>query len=180
MRRSAVLVALGVALLVVSCSSRNEAGQPDGYSDVSEARTATTTSEAPTATIEQFGAIIAEHRGDWSKQVDKTKANCLDPATVAACGLGYMTLGMKADTIHIILTGAHEVGNPTYIGEPPAEIESLLADTEIAASEVNPAVEAFQQAGCVDPMDSACLTEYIAMDSAVDELSGKLDAWAAY
>ena len=181
MQRSTFLIALAAALLFAGCSSRTESDEPNGSGGNAETGAAvSTTSETPTATIEQFGSIIAEHEGDWDEQVDTTKEDCLDPATVPACVFGYMTLGLKADTIHIVLAGAHEAGNPTYIGEPPVEIEDLLADTEIAASKVNPAVEAFQKAGCTDPMDSACLTEYMAMDSAVDELSRKLDAWAAY
>jgi hypothetical protein len=181
MRRSIVLVMFVAALLIASCSSCAESGQQNGRDgDAEKAATVPTTTETPTATIEQFASIVAEHKGDWDEVADRTKANCLDPATVPACVLGYMTLGIKADTIHLVLTGAHEAGNPTYIGEPPAEIEDLLTATETAASKVNPAVGAFRKAGCTDPMEPACLSQYMAMDSAVDELSRKLDAWTAY
>lgn len=181
MRRSTVLVTFAAVLVIAGCSSRAESGRQNGHGgDAEKAAAVPTTSETPTATTAQFASIIAEHKGDWDEIADRTKANCLDPATVPACVLGYMTLGIKADTIHLALTGAHEAGNPTYIGEPTAEIEDLLAATETAASKVNPAVASFQKAGCTDPMEPACLTQYIAMDSAVDELSRKLDAWSAY
>lgn len=135
-----------VMLLAAGCSSQTESGQPDGDSGNAEnAAAVPTTTETSSATIEQFGSIIAEHKGDWDEQVATTKENCLDPATVARAGLDTFWRIQRA---------------------PPKA--------------VNPAVEAFQQAGCVDPLDTACLVEYMAMDSAVDELSRKLDAWTAY
>lgn len=180
MRRSTVMVLLAAPLLFAGCSSPTDSDEQNRSGDAEKAAAMPTTSKSAVASIEQFASLIAEHKGDWDDQVDTTKENCLDPATIPACVYGYMTLGLKADTMHLVLTGAHQVGNPTYVGEPPAEIRDLLSDTEDTASKVNPAVGAFQQAGCADPMDNACLSEYLAMDSAVDELSRKLDAWAVY
>jgi hypothetical protein len=181
MRKYTALVALTAALVLVSCSSSTGSGEKNAHGEDAEKVAAVpSTSRAPMASIAQFAFIIAEHKGEWDDQVDTTKDHCLDPNTVIACSLGYMTLGLKAQTIYLVLTGAHKAGNPTYIGEPPTEVKDLLAETETAASSVDPAVKAFQQAGCADPMDTACLTESIAMDSAVDELSRKLDAWNAY
>lgn len=179
MRRSTVLLILSAALIAAGCSSRTGSGEGPNSNGIENVGAPTTTT-SPAASVEQFASIVAEHRGKWDDQVDTTKEDCLDPNTAVACGLGYMALGLQAETLNVVLTGVHKTGSPTYVGEPPAEIKNLLNETERAAGAVNPAVEEFQQAGCIDPMDEACLTEYVAMDSAVDELSRKLDAWSAY
>jgi hypothetical protein len=135
---------------------------------------------APQATVEDFAAVVAEHHAEWDDQVETTESDCLDPALTFACGAGYLTLGMQGDIIQLSLSALHKSGTAAYIGEPPEEIEDLVAETEDAGAAVGDAADELDAAGCADPMASDCTTQLIALESAIDELTGKLDAWAVY
>jgi len=140
-----------------------------------------TTDSAPQATVADFASVVAEHHADWDEAVADLESRCGDPTTIAACRVSYSIVGLKAQTIHLALTGRHKPSAPVYVGVPPAAIKSLLSQTESAADTVGTATDALRDApGCLDPLATSCLTESFAADRAIDHLSGKLDAWSAY
>jgi hypothetical protein len=68
-----------------------------------------------------------------------------------------------------------------YLGEPPAEVTDLVANLIEAAVAVEPAVTAWQETGCEDPLSLDCgAAESLAMDLAVGDLTEAFDAWAPY
>lgn len=170
-------VAALVIGLVPACSSVDGTPRPDSEPNAAVAPSSAT---APRATVEDFAAVVAEQHAEWDDQVETTESACLDPALTFACGAGYLTLGMQGEIIQLSLSALHKSGAPAYIGEPPEEIEDLVAETENAGAAVGAAADDLDAAGCADPMGSDCMTQLIALESAIDELSGKLDAWAVY
>jgi len=159
-------------LVLTACSSGDDS---NGSTDGSSGTSATVQAEAADqATTKDFAAVVAEHHADWDEQVATTKANCLDPDLVPACSMGYMTLGLEAETLALDLSTARKAG------EPPAEIADLLDETEQAATAVKTAAEALQAAGCADPMELACSKPRVGLKGAIGDLSGKLDAWSVY
>ena len=164
--------------LVSACSS--VAGTPRAEPEQRVNAVAPSTETAPQATVEDFAAVVAEHHAEWNDQVETTESDCLDPNLVVACGAGYLTLGMQGDIIRLSLSALHKPDAPAYIGVPPEEIKDLLAETESAGEAVSLAADDLSSAGCLDPMDAACVTQLLALEMAIDELSGKLDAWAVY
>lgn len=175
----AVLVAL-VACLVGACSSRS--GEPQS-AQRQDAKTAPTSSveSAPQATVEDFARVIAEREGEWDERVADLDSLCLDPQQVALCHMTYFTLSMQAETIGLALSTVHKPTAPGYVGEAPAEIEDLLSETESAASAAADASNALvEDSGCDDPFADTCIEQKFAADSAIEDLSSKIDAWALY
>lgn len=175
---AAVAAVASVLTLTAGCSNADNPRSADAAPNSSSSPS---TSAHPTATVADFAVVIAKHHADWDDQVAQTEENCLDPALVMACSLGYQTLGMKAETLHIRLTNVYDSAvKGSYKGSPPEEIEDLLTETEVAALDVRDAVDAFLATSCVDPFDPACASEAISMQSAISGLSRSLDAWSAY
>lgn len=169
-----------VALIVIAtgCADTNE---PSADTQPSTTRSTTpTASAAPEASVTDFTSVVAEHHADWDQQVATTEEHCLHPLTIPACMLGYRTLGLKAETIRLALTAVHKPSAPVYMGTPPEKIKDLLTETESAADAVALAAEAFMATGCGDPYEATCIAEHIRLDSAIGQLSRKLDAWSVY
>jgi hypothetical protein len=168
---------LAVALTAAGCnaSSTSDDSEPT-------ASTIPTSSAAETATVEQWASLIATHERDWRDQAETVEENCLDPATLFACTLGYQTLSLKAQTIEIMVDGA--ATNPdsdNYLGEPSAEVSDLVGNLIEAAGAVEPAVTAWQETGCEDPLSLDCgVVESLEMDRAVGDLTQAFDSWAPY
>lgn len=166
-----------VSVIVALGGDRDTASR----STTNETVTSTVSKEgAQKATVEDFARVVAEHKGEWDDQVDTTESNCLDPALIAACGIGYTTLGYQAETLRLNLSALRKPDAPDYVGVPPEEINDLLMDTENAADAVGLAAEDLTAAGCTDPMQAECIQQMLTLQSAIDDLSGKLDAWAVY
>jgi hypothetical protein len=179
-RNRLAIIAAAIAGLVSACSNTSGTPQPAQQQNAMAAATSTSDS-APTASVEDFAAVVAEHHADWDKTVTDLEALCLDPATVPACHLTYMTVSLKAETIRLALSTVHKPDAPGYVGAPPEEIEDLLTETESAADAASVAAnDLVEAAGCDDPFADTCIEQRFAADGAIDDLSGKLDAWTAY
>jgi hypothetical protein len=170
MRRLIGLSAL--ALVVAGCSSNTPAAP---------ASPTTTTVKVVTAKTSDYAKVIAENHGEWTDEVTTVKRDCLDPETIPACYAGYLTIGLMGETLNLSLTALHSNRSaPGYIGDPPAEIADLVQETEAAALAVQQASEALQaDTACDDPTALEC-GEIVPMESTIDDLSGKLDAWSVY
>lgn len=175
-RLLAALVVAAVGLLA-ACSSTAGEAKP------AAPNTSTTSNaeSAPQASVEDFARVVAEQQSGWDDTVADLDSLCLDPATVPACHATYFTLSMKAETIRLALSTVHKPDAPGYVGVPPTEIEDLLSETESAADTAsimtNDLIEA---ADCDDPFADTCIEQRFAADSAIEDLSSKLDAWAVY
>ena len=75
----------------------------------------------------------------------------------------------------------HKPDAPGFVGSPPEEIEDLLAETEGTADTASTtANDLIESPECDDPLADACIEQRFAADGAIEDLSGKLDAWAVY
>jgi len=178
-RTKPVALLVIAAALMTACSTRSGAPLSEPRHDAKAAETRE--ESAPQASVEDFAAVVAEHHAGWDEQVEELDSLCLDPATVPACHATYFTLSMQAETIRLALSALHKPDAPAYIGVPPEKIADLLNDTESAADTASiAAADVVDAAGCDDPLADTCIEQRFAADGAIEELSGKLDAWAVY
>src|SRR5690606_3723178 len=97
------------------------------------------------------------------------------------CDDAYGSLDEKAEDIARVLTHARlKEGTPTYLGEPPDEIASLVRQTVDAARQVQQAWGTHEQLDCSDPTASDCVMAKVALTGFVDLLTEALDAWTPY
>lgn len=165
-RSPGVGVALMAAAMLAAAGCRGEA---ESFPPPTPTRSATQTPAGPTP--QDFAIVVAEHAGEWEETVGRVDADCGDPHTVVACSAGYLTLSFQAQTIDVELAS---------VGEPPASVAALVAETQEAAKAVASAERALSEAaGCVDPLGTNCVEEYMQLSGAIDELSRELDAWSA-
>lgn len=133
------------------------------------------------ATVSQFASLIAPYERDWNDQVATVEDDCRRVDTLVACNLGYVTLSLLAETVHLVLTGAVDSpDSPDYLGEPPAEISRLIDQTLEAAESVPAAVETWRDSDCVDPLADECLAEALNLRRAVGDLTAAYDSWRPY
>jgi hypothetical protein len=147
--------------------------------------------DAPSATagsnesaVEQFVSIVDSHEGDWRASVAKIHDVCADSNAADRCVAAHRTAGEQAQALHRALTAAHDPGcqdNPQcngFLGEVPAAIAKLVADTETAALEYSAAFKAWDATGCISPLNWHCgADEQLAMSTALGDLTRQFDAW---
>jgi hypothetical protein len=170
MNRIIALAAAIVAVAGCNSSSNGDATPPR----TTPATVTTSASAGPSVT--QFASVVAKQEGEWRNRTSKVDEDCVDPA----CKLGLLTLSLTADTAHTVISGAHDPQSKTYLGDPPEEIAQLLMETEAAAAAVQPAYDTWDAAGCTDPHDDKCLSEYLQLEQSIGTLTGKFDAWRPY
>jgi hypothetical protein len=146
-----------------------------GGSDA-EVQPAATPSPTPTgkqATVQQWASLIAqqdqkldETLGQWHE--DDCSALSLD---YPLCEIKFMTLGTVAKTLDIQLQGATSESSPSYLGEPPSEVATLVQETVDAAHEA---------ATLADDPDVKDVGVAVRFEGAVDALSTAYAGWAPY
>ena len=136
------------------------------------------------STVEQFVGIVDSHEGEWRASVAKIHAACADSNAVDRCVAVHRTAGEQATALHRALTAAHDPkcqDDPQcsgFLGEVPAAIAELVADTETAALEYSDAVRAWNATGCISPLNWHCgADEQLAMSTALGALTRQFDAW---
>jgi hypothetical protein len=169
MNRIVALVAAVAA--VAGCNSSNGDATPPRTTPPT-----VPTSASADPSVAQFASVVAEQEGEWRNRISKVDEDCVDPA----CELGLLTVSLTADTVHTVISGAHDPQSKTYLGDPPEEIAQLLMETEAAAAAVQPAYDTWDAAGCTDPLDEKCFGEYLQLEQSIDTLTGKFDAWRPY
>lgn len=172
---AAAVMMAAAAMTLTACDNNDEPEHP-------QASLAPAPSPADAATISQYASLLASHDREWREQLETTEEDCrsidLHPST---CKLGYMTLGLQAELIEILLGGARDnPDSPGYLGDPPAEVADLVERTLAAARAASDAVEAWLEAECADILDRACTVEARAMRWAVNDVTRSLDAWRPY
>ena len=130
------------------------------------------TTEAGDPAVDEWVTIVASHHGDWRESVTDTDFFCADPDAVDTCAAAYQSGGAAAEALGKDLSAAQDGG------EVPAEIATLVADTEAAAAGYSAAYEAWAAIGCAHPLSSHCgPDEALAMFEAQGELTRQLDSW---
>ncbi len=124
------------------------------------------------ASVEQYASLVAGHASDWRESVETIHDSCADSNAVDACAAAYRAASEQAETLRIALSEANQV---------PAEIATLVADTEATAGAYSAAFEAWQATNCANPIDFNCgADEAGAMFSALGDLTRQFDAWKAH
>lgn len=173
MRRRGIIIAAASGLLLAACSSGEDAPEPVPAPATSSAAEA----EADAATTEQWASEIAKLRSSYDDaQASWDGATCSAMAVPDApdCNAWMVTMGYVADTAQITLDGLQNEAGPTYLGEPPEEIASLLTETTESATNAS---AAGQEVSC--PGD-ACLSTAFEFEQAWEALGEQYAGWGPY
>lgn len=190
MRRLGVLA---LVVLVACGGSDPETTAPTTAGETTTTTEATTTTEPARttttrlqATVEQYASIIAEHGTDLRANLESARECAL---TYPDCGLAAIietvTAGLEADTLFLLLTDGQSPSSDLFIGEPPAELDDLIARTSGAAHLFSDLVESFEAAGCQTDTPAPeildeCNADLLRADGYARDLQGALEAWAPY
>ena len=141
-----------------------------------------------TATVAQYASLIARNKSDYVGQIDTlldsrkcaiTSPGDVDVPGSIVCSAGIVTLGFEAETLSIILSGAMDPTKPKlFIGEPPAEIKSLIAETITASQEVKTSSEA--ASACATKDGPGCTTKLFTLFTALKDMRAQFDAWKPF
>lgn len=125
----------------------------------------------PAATVQQYASAasppIKALRETYGQYKDNACALKTDNTGDLVCGLSALTFNAEAQTLSLTLTAAEKPGIPAYIGDPPTEIRTLVADTVLAAQDLVDATAPGQT-------DSATLF------TSLTRLMSTLDRWDPY
>jgi hypothetical protein len=156
--RLPILTAAAAVALLAGCSSA--AAKP-------AAPTPSPSPTASTATITQYASKLngplKDFRGTWQKYED---ACILGDPTAIACVLYVQTINLEMKTIQSVIEGATTKGVPAFIGNPPAEINALVVETDTVASNLE------GETGGNKPVDG--------WQSDANHLDSLVDQWGPY
>jgi hypothetical protein len=173
-RNTITALAAAFVLAVAGCG-----GDTTGEESVASAPTASPTPK--TAPVEDWAALLRPHVREWGDLLKQKVEICLDSDTVDMCDDVYRSLEEKAEDIARVLTDARlKEGTPTYLGEPPDEIASLVRETVDAARQVQQAWDTYEQVDCSDSTAGDCFAATYALEGFVELLTGALDGWTPY
>lgn len=139
-----------------------------------------------TATVNQYASIIAKN-GDLAKQIEAMD-DCdwlgrgsldYDPQSIV-CTVGVLTMSYQSMTLSLSLTSAQDSTAPAFIGAPPAEIETLVADTVTAADALAEVATATNDAKCEYKGTGKCSRLRADTWSAMSDLERELAGWRPY
>lgn len=138
--------------------------------------------EAETATVQQWASKIAEVEGGVRESVqDWEEEDCL-PVDLASgnwfCGMNMRGMSTNAQIVVLTIQGGTKEGVPAYIGEPPAEIATLVTETLDAAIDAEDATAAAIES--CDASADDCHVKAVNAVIAMGQLERKLDAWKPY
>lgn len=186
MRKPIAALAAASALLLTGCAATETPAVSTPSPSASEVSVPTRTTEAPdptptetvsTATLQQYGSVIAPLRADWAETVEDFDA-CLGEGDSVLCAIVALTANTRASLIRTEMEGARTPGYPGYVGEAPAEIERLVEDVDQAAADVQAAFPDYLAAGC--PNVEGCIALSVQLGRGIDRLGAAFTAWEPY
>lgn len=137
MKALAVAATLLAVLGTASCGSGPSATPTAASTSTTEAATARPpTSAVDEATVAQWASEIAKLRSSYinmQESWDDAKCSALAVPDAPDCGALLVAMGFTAQTAQITLDGLQKESGPTYLGQPPSEIATLLTETTGAA-----------------------------------------------
>jgi hypothetical protein len=146
--------------------------------------TSTASAGSSESAVERFASIVDSHEDAWRENVATIHDICADSNAANRCVTAHRTAGEQATSLHRELTAAHDpqcqadTQCGSYVGEVPAAIATLVAGTETAAREYSASFKAWDQTGCVSPLNWHCgPDEQLAMSTALGDLTRQFDAW---
>ena len=189
MRGGAVIgVGLGLVMALAGCAGASEA--PSGVVATSASPTTPSppTTTTADATVAQYASIVAKQQASMVKTLDDLLSDNCDWTTpgkvdrrpgYGSCGMQMMTANFAAQTLHLVLEGAQKPGAPAYIGTPPDEIKSIVADTMTAADTL---VNASENAkSCTNtPAPADCPKSLFEVFRAMTGMQAQFAAWGPY
>ena len=170
MKRIGFMVA--ALAMAAACGGSSSAGS----AALSPAATSTPSAAVQTATIAQYASIVASSErsirsgAKYVEQCPTFGAESIPPT----CAGWAVDVNATATTLYTKLTGAEGPDKPTnqlFIGAPPTEIATLVADTKAAAKAASK-IQNYRSAGAVG--------RYVRFQYAVRQLLEQLDAWKPY
>lgn len=181
---------VAVALVLAGCAAPGVTPAVPTASPSTSAKVTSPSASASgrTATVAQYASLIARNKSDYVGQIDKlldsrqcaiTSPGHVDVPGSIVCSAGIVTLGYQAETLSIILSGAMDPTKPKlFIGEPPAEIKSLIAETITASQEVKTSSEA--ASACATKDGPNCTTKLFTLFTALKDMRAQFDAWKPF
>lgn len=192
MKKKAITLIAGL-VLVAGCGTGNTGqAEPEPVSTETEIEPveATATDAEPVeepepavtgATVEQWASLVAEGankvRAPYESWND-TDNDCLPGDTDITCMMIMLTMQYSADAFALSLEAGAKPDAPGFIGTPPVEIHSLVADTHEAAVLATTTAEAAHDS-CSEQGED-CLGLAFEADYSYGKLVDKLDAWQPY
>jgi hypothetical protein len=164
------LLALFLVALLTACSGGDSTEKPK-----SPSASATTT-----VTNAQYASVVAESASDIHSTIqDFEDQTCFFPTVDVspACSAQAITLSYQAEALRGRLADARD-----ELGEPPAEIGSLVAETILDADGYIDAHDALTAScGTLGQREGdGCDRKRIAVTTAANRLKARLDAWSPY
>jgi hypothetical protein len=172
----ALIAALSAAalVLVASCSS-NDGADPRPRPTGSTREATPSSSPQKTAPVSAFAQVVAEYQPNLILLAADADTSCVTADDAAACQAAYGTFEGVAAQFMAEMLAVHSPSSSTYLGAPPGEVRTLVADTEELAGKASQMASAYQLATCPDP--AACVQEKVFAQTAAAELLQKLGAW---
>jgi hypothetical protein len=130
------------------------------------------------ATIGQYASVVAQY-GQKVRDVWAEQHSCLPgDRTDFPCTIGWLSLGATVQTFAISMQMAADPDADSWLGEPPAEIERLVAETLDAASVAQNAAEERTNDQC--ETGAECEPAERALWQSAGDLVSQIDAWEPY
>ena len=152
---------------------------------------ATTTTADGGATVAQYASLVAKQKANIGKTLDQMLSDDCDWTTPGhvdrlsggiTCGVSVLTVNFEAQTLQAVLVGAQKAEAPAYIGAPPDEIKSIVADTKTVAdtlasssSTANPFTFP-----AVSPDSPQCVKALFDFHRAMTNMQAQFAAWGPY
>lgn len=177
MLKKLALVAAALGLAVAGCSASANDG-PSAQPETASASPAVEESPEPEperATTEQWASKVARAQTGFVDAMDSwEEGDCLPSDEEAVCSIMLSTIGISALTLSIEIESGTNDGAEGFIGDPPAEIASLVSETYDLAIETNESVED------ANACDSDCMAENVEAITAARQLVSVLNGWSPY
>lgn len=183
MSKSSIVASLAVALLLglAGCASiSSDAEEPTSTPNV--VPTPAQEEPAATASVERWAGLVAERKLDTEGWFDDwNDALCSGLSSAAPdCNIMLSSASFIARTNDIVIAGASNPAGNTYLGEVPAEIADLYAETISLTASAVAAGDAWSDADCRIGTEGDCLRLATDFIRAMDNVRLKFAAWSPY
>lgn len=147
-----------------------------------------TADETPSATpsaesVSRWAGVVAEQQvtlDDWFGTWDDNTCSALS-IEVWLCGASIMSASYITTTMHLGVSGASNEVSDDFLGEVPAEIDDLYAETVELTEEAKMAGDAWQSSTCnADTSGEGCISLAFTLENALSGVQTKFAAWSPY
>jgi hypothetical protein len=138
--------------------------------------------DGDSTTVAQWASLVAEQQLELNDWYDKWEENSCSALSLdyLPCSIQLTSGSYIAQTNHIVIWGPSDPASKTYIGEPPAEIARLYADTIAATEAAYDAGVAWGDEGCSLDVTDACIDIAVELERGLEATRSKFAAWEPY